>query len=141
MGKGMPGLSRYMACYKRGDLVDIKADPSVQAGMPYHFYHGKTGVVFNVAKTSVGVEVTKVVGSRQLRKRLHIRIEHVRKSRCNEAFLHRIKANDEKKFEAKKKGEKAVVKRVPIGPKPGKIVKAKLGVNVLEAQPYSENYF
>merc|ERR1712216_689086 len=75
--KGLPALARYLTTYKRGDLVDIKADPSIQVGMPYNFYHGKTGVVFNVTKTAVGVEVTKVVGNRQLRKRLHVRVEHV----------------------------------------------------------------
>merc|ERR1711959_711519 len=110
---GMPGLSRYLTCFKRGDIVDIKADPSIQVGMPYHFYHGRTGVVFNVTKTAVGVEMTKVVGSRQLRKRLHVRIEHVRKSRCNEAFLERVRSNDKIKFEAKQRGEKAKVRRVP----------------------------
>merc|ERR1712216_557850 len=83
-------------------------------------------------KTAVGVEVTKVVGNRQLRKRLHVRIEHVRKSRCNEHFLKRVKENDVIKQEAKKRGEKASVKRVPPGPKPGKIVNAKEGVHVLE---------
>merc|ERR1712098_518297 len=133
--------SRYLTCFKRGDIVDVKVDPSIQAGMPYHYYHGRTGVVFNVTPTSLGVEMTKVVGNRQLRKRLHIRVEHVRKSRCNEAFIQRVKANDKKKFEAKQKGEKVSVKRVPIGPKPGKLVKPKLGVSVLEAQPFSENYF
>ena len=102
----------------------------------YNFYHGKTGVVFNVTKTAVGVEVTKVVGNRQLRKRLHVRIEHVRKSRCNEHFLKRVKENDVIKQEAKKRGEKASVKRVPPGPKPGKIVNAKEGVRA--AQLYSQ---
>merc|ERR1712078_298808 len=106
---------------------------------PYQEYHGKTGVVFNVTKTSVGIEVTKVVQSRQLRKRLHVRVEHVRKSRCNEEFLKRVRENDEIKHAAKKKGEKANVKRVPPGPRPGKIVAGEMCV--LEAQPYSENYF
>ena len=137
--KGLPALARYMATYRRGDFVDIKADPSIHAGMPYQEYHGKTGVVFNVTKTSVGVEVTKVVQSRQLRKRLHVRVEHVRKSRCNEQFLKRVRENDEIKHQAKKKGEKANVKRVPPGPRPGKLVAGE--VSVLEAQPYTENYF
>merc|ERR1712070_624227 len=110
---GMPGLSRYLTCFKRGDIVDIKADPSIQAGMPYNFYHGRTGVVFNVTKTAVG--------NHEVIKRLHVRIEHVRKSRCNEAFIARVKENDKKKFEAKQKGEKASVKRVPETAKPGKI--------------------
>merc|ERR1712087_950028 len=46
--KGMPGTSRYMATFKRGDYVDIVVDPSVQSGMPFSFYHGRSGVVFNV---------------------------------------------------------------------------------------------
>ena len=33
--KGLPALARYLTTYKRGDLVDIKADPSIQVGMPY----------------------------------------------------------------------------------------------------------
>ncbi|CAK9045166.1 unnamed protein product [Durusdinium trenchii] len=53
--------------------------------MPYSFYHGRTGIVFNVNRNALGVEITKIVGNRQLRKRIHVRIEHVRKSRCNEA--------------------------------------------------------
>ena len=75
--------------------------------MPYNFYHGRTGVVFNVTKSAVGVQMKKKVGNHEVIKRLHIRIEHVRKSRCNEAFLERVKSNDKQKFEAKKKGEKA----------------------------------
>lgn len=30
-------------------------------GMPHKYYHGKTGVVWNVTKRSVGVEVNKQV--------------------------------------------------------------------------------
>ena len=57
---------------------------------------GSSGAISTaqVTKTSVGVEVTKVVQSRQLRKRLHVRVEHVRKSRCNEHFLKRVREND-----------------------------------------------
>eukprot|EP00913_Durusdinium_trenchii_P009893 g9285.t1 len=92
-----PGLARYLVNFKRGDYVDIVVDPSVQKGMPYSFYHGRTGIVFNVNRNALGVEITKIVGNRQLRKRIHVRIEHVRKSRCNEAFKHRVKENDLKK--------------------------------------------
>merc|ERR1712004_654922 len=80
MGKGMPGVSRYLPVFRRGDYVDIVVDASIQKGMPYGFYHGRTGVVFNVNRNAIGVEVTKVVGNRQLRKRLHVRLEHLRKS-------------------------------------------------------------
>ena len=67
-------------------------------------------------RNALGVEITKIVGNRQLRKRIHVRIEHVRKSRCNEAFLHRVKDNDKKKQQAKLEGKKLVCKRVPEGP-------------------------
>merc|ERR1712059_91044 len=123
--KGMPGVSRYLPVFKRGDYVDIVVDASIQKGMPYGFYHGRTGVVFNVNRNAIGVEVTKVVGNRELRKRIHVRLEHLRKSRCNEAFLTRVRENDIKKFEAKKAGKKIVCKREPEGPKPIKTVKAK----------------
>merc|ERR1712151_1312678 len=129
--------------YKRGDYVDIVVDSSVQKGMPYSFYHGRTGVVFNVMRNAIGVEVTKVVGNRQLRKRLHIRIEHLRKSRCNEDFVKRVKEHDAKMHEAKKEGKKIVVKRVPEGPKPMKIVEVddSTEIEVLAPLPFVENYF
>ena len=41
--KGMPGLSRYLTIFRRGDYVDIVVDSSIQKGMPYSFYHGRTG--------------------------------------------------------------------------------------------------
>merc|ERR1711879_804974 len=96
------GVSRYLTVFRRGDYVDIVVDPSIQKGMPYSYYHGRSGVVFNVNKNAIGVEVTKVVGNRQLRKRIHIRTEHIRRSRCNEDFLRRVKENDILKQQAKK---------------------------------------
>nr|ABV22449.1 ribosomal protein L21 [Oxyrrhis marina] len=122
--KGRPMLGRYLVNFHVGDYVDIKADPSVQSGMPHKFYHGRTGIVFNVTKSAVGVEVTKVVGNRQLRKRIHVRVEHVRKSRCNELFLKRVKENDALQAAAKKTGETVCVRRIPPGPRPGKMIKA-----------------
>ena len=135
--KGRPRIARYLTQFKRGDYVDIKADASVQKGMPYQFYHGRTGVVFNVTKQAVGVEVTKIVNTRQLKKRIHVRIEHVRKSRCNEDFLRRVKTNDPLRREAKKSGKKVDLKRVPPGPKAGKIIKAdEKSVEVLAPIPF-----
>eukprot|EP00928_Gymnodinium_smaydae_P045652 TRINITY_DN303_c0_g1_i4.p3 TRINITY_DN303_c0_g1~~TRINITY_DN303_c0_g1_i4.p3 ORF type:complete len:166 (-),score=51.93 TRINITY_DN303_c0_g1_i4:45-542(-) len=140
--KGMPGVSRYLAVFRRGDYVDIVVDASVQKGMPYSFYHGRTGVVFNVNRNAIGVEITKVVGNRQLRKRLHVRAEHLRKSRCNEAFLQRVKENDVKKREAKAKSESLTCKRQPEGSKPMTIFKAyEDEVNVLAPLPCVESYF
>lgn len=39
--------------------MDIKCNPSIHKGMPFKYYHGRTGVVFNVTKTSLGVRVNK----------------------------------------------------------------------------------
>jgi large subunit ribosomal protein L21e len=45
---GMPNVSRLLTSYKVGDYVDVVADPSVRKGMPHKYYHGKTGIVWNV---------------------------------------------------------------------------------------------
>jgi large subunit ribosomal protein L21e len=44
--------------------VDVKANPSIQKGMPFKHYHGRTGVIYNVTKRAVGVEVNKLVRAR-----------------------------------------------------------------------------
>ena len=136
--KGMPNVSRYLATFKKGDYVDIYADAAVHKGMPHKYYHGRTGIVFNVNKVAIGVEMNKLVRGRIMRKRIHVRIEHVRKSRCNEAFLNRVKENDAAKHAAKAEGKKLVTKREPIGPKPGKIVRmeSEESVSTLQVQPY-----
>merc|ERR1711957_109057 len=140
--KGMPGTSRYMGNFKRGDYVDIVVDSSVQKGMPLSFYHGRTGVVFNVNRNALGVEVTKIVGNRQLRKRIHVNVAHLRKSRCNGAFLRLVKEDDQKKRDAKLQGVKAVCKRQAEGPKEMKIVKASADdIEVLAPLPFVENSF
>ena len=55
-----------------------------QKGLPYKFYHGKTGVVFNITKSAVGVLMQKIVGNRYMEKRLHVRVEHIRHSGCRD---------------------------------------------------------
>ena len=62
------------------------------------------------------------VNTRIVKKRIHVRIEHVQPSRCREDLIERIKKNDLLKAEAKAKGEKISTKRQPEGPKPGFIV-------------------
>ncbi|CUV06671.1 unnamed protein product [Cryptosporidium hominis] len=121
--KGVPMLSRYLRPIKVGDYVDIVVDSSIHKGMPYHFYHGRTGVVYNVAPRALGVIVNKVVGNRQIAKRINVRIEHVRLSRCNEDFLKRVKANDAARHEAHVAGlPSPVTKRVPQLPREGGFV-------------------
>ena len=117
--QGTPSLSKYLITYKVGDIVDIKADGSIHRGMPHKYYHGRTGVVFNVTKTAVGVEVRKKIKHRYIMKRINVRIEHVSPSRSREAFLARVRENEEKKKKAKETGVKAQLKRQPAQPKEG----------------------
>jgi large subunit ribosomal protein L21e len=49
--------------------------------MPFKYYHGRTGRVFNVNPRAVGVEILKRVGNRLMPKRLNVRLEHIKKSR------------------------------------------------------------
>merc|ERR1719263_1704585 len=67
---GITPMNKVMLSYRKGDYVDVIADGSVQKGMPFKFYHGKTGVIFDVTKHSVGVVVNKRVGGRIIPKRL-----------------------------------------------------------------------
>merc|ERR1711872_1210068 len=76
---GMPSVSTLLKVYKIGDIVDIKADGSVHAGMPHKYYHGRTGRVFSVTNRSLGVVVTKPVRNRIEKKDLH-------QSRTRQAF-------------------------------------------------------
>eukprot|EP00922_Rhytidocystis_sp_ex-Travisia-forbesii_P000263 GHVS01000406.1.p1 GENE.GHVS01000406.1~~GHVS01000406.1.p1 ORF type:complete len:162 (+),score=28.64 GHVS01000406.1:103-588(+) len=139
---GIASVSRLLQVFRRGEHVDIFCDPSQQKGMPYHYYHGKTGVVFNVTQRAVGVEVKKVVGNRTMLKRIHVRIEHVRKSRCREDFLRRKKENTQLRKEAKERGEGPItIKRLPKGPKAGGFVSTEgVEVEVMETLPFVQDY-
>ena len=127
--RGMPTLSKHLQVYKVGQYVDIKADAAVHKGMPYRFYHGKTGKVWNVSRHGVGVELLKPVSNRKVVKRIHVRFEHVSHSNCRAAFLRRVEANRKAQEEYKaaiKAGKEAVApvcKRLPAQPKEGLIVK------------------
>merc|ERR1719311_1218417 len=105
----MINLSTYLQNYKIGDYVDIKVNSAVHKGMPYKFYHGKTGRVWNVTKRAVGVEVNKVHRNRVIAKRIHERVEP---SRCREGFLARRAENDAK-LEAAKKAKSGLTTKDP----------------------------
>lgn len=64
----------------------------------------RTGVVYNVTPSAVGVIVYKRVGGRYLEKRVNVRIEHIKHSKCRQEFLDRVKENAAKKRAAKEKG-------------------------------------
>ena len=100
---GMPGVSTLLRTFKVGDYVDIVADSAIRKGMPHKYYHGRTGIVWNITPRGVGVIVNKPVGNRLLRKRICVRTEHIRSSRCREEFLKK-KANYMQYLENKKKG-------------------------------------
>lgn len=66
---GVEPLSTFLKVYKKGDIVDIKGNGAFQKGMPFKFYHGKTGRVFNVTQHAVGIIVNKQVRGKILAKR------------------------------------------------------------------------
>lgn len=105
--------------------------------MPHKFYHGKTGRVWNVTKRAVGVELLKQVNGRYIKKRIHVRVEHVKPSRCREEFLRRCKENDELKHKARVAGqEKPVTKRMPKGPRIEGFVVENPSMETITAIPY-----
>merc|ERR1712002_852475 len=114
---GNPNISRLMTQYKKGDIVDIKGDGSVQKGMPHKVYHGKTGRIYNVTKHAVGVIVNKRVKGRIIPKRINVRIEHVKHSKSRLAFIQRVHDNEQKRKEAKETGVKVLLKRQPTQPR------------------------
>jgi large subunit ribosomal protein L21e len=115
-------LSTFLITYRIGDIVDIKANAAQQKGMPHKYYHGcvhcrnpvfegsltlscrRTGIVYNVTPSSVGVIVYKVVGNRYLEKRVNLRVEHIRHSKCRQEFLDRVKRNHDAHVVAREKG-------------------------------------
>lgn len=90
--------------------------------MPYKVYHGKTGVVYNVTKSAVGVILYKQVGNRYMEKRINVRIEHVRHSRSREDFLKRVKTNYALTQKAKEDGVPQNLKRLPVAPREARTV-------------------
>ena len=80
----------------------------------------------NVTKRAVGVLVNKQVGGRIFAKKIHVRVEHVTKSKCRKQFLDRVKSNDQAKVDAKAAGlPKPCTKRMVRGPKAGFQVKTE----------------
>ncbi|GFG29370.1 hypothetical protein Cfor_01248 [Coptotermes formosanus] len=129
-------LSTYMKVYKVGDIVDIKGNGAVQKGMPYKFYHGKTGRVFNVTPHALGIIVNKRLRGKIIPKRINVRIEHVTHSKCREDFLKRVKENECLRKEAKEKKIKAELKRKPAQPRPAHVISGKVEPIMLAPVPY-----
>ena len=98
---GMPSLTKYLTTYKLGDHVDIKVNGAIDKGMPHRFYQG-IRCFWNVTKRAIGVEINKQVRNRIVKKRIHVRVEHVQPSRCKEDFIKRVKRNEALRKIAKK---------------------------------------
>ncbi|KAK4168593.1 ribosomal protein L21e-domain-containing protein [Cladorrhinum sp. PSN259] len=120
--KGMIKLSTYLRTYRVGDIVDIKVNGAVQKGMAHKVYHGKTGVIYNVTKSAVGIIIYKKVKHRYIEKRLNVRIEHIQPSRSREDFLRRVKKNAELKKQAKADGVQVQLKRQPGQPREARTI-------------------
>merc|ERR1712168_435741 len=93
--------------------------------------------VFNVTRRAVGVVVDKQLGNRIIPKRITLRIEHVKHSKCRDDFLRRVKENEVKKGEAKASGTKVDCKRQPKAPRERHFVSTKNNAPTLVEQiPY-----
>merc|ERR1712196_519886 len=117
-----PNLTTFMRTFRVGDMVDIIANPAQQKGMPHKTYHGRTGTIWNVNKRAIGVEVNKIHRQRQIVKRIHVRVEHVKPSRSMLGHLERIKANEALKKAAKESGTPSPaewLERIPKSARPG----------------------
>jgi hypothetical protein len=101
----------------------------------------RTGVIYNVTKSAVGIIVNKRVGNRYIEKRVNIRIEHVRHSKCRDDFLRRVKENAAAKAAAKAAGQKICLKRQPAKPREAHFVSGSCGKPITIAPiPYESKY-
>jgi large subunit ribosomal protein L21e len=128
---GPAPLSTYMTIYKIGDFVDVVGNGAIHKGMPHKFYHGRTGRVFNVNPSSIGVVISKQVRNRIINKRIHVRVEHLKRSKCQLHFKERVKALEAEK--RANKGQKQTRRRQIQGPR------GEIKVNAGETQVQFQN--
>ncbi len=99
----------------------------IRNSMPHKVYHGKTGVVYNVTRSAVGVIIYKKVKHRYIEKRVNLRVEHVSLSRSREEFVRRVKNNAELKKKSKEEGTHVHLKRQPLMPRDARTISLKEG--------------
>jgi large subunit ribosomal protein L21e len=136
---GLPHLSTFLTNYKKGDFVDIVGNGAVHKGMPFKFYHGRTGRVFNVNPNSIGVIINKQVRNRIVHKRVHVRVEHLKRSTCQQHFKERVKQVEEEK--RKNKGAKQSRKRLPVAPKGEQKVDASKTTSTFQNPDFHKEIF
>lgn len=118
--------------------MDVKVNPAIHKGMPFKNYHGRTGIVYNISKRSVGVVLNKPVNGKILQKRINVRVEHVRASKCRDQHIERVKKNEMIKQAVRAgKMEKQNLKRMPIMPKAGYTVKLA-APETIQPVPFAE---
>merc|ERR1712216_1005084 len=134
---GQEHSSTYIKNFKIGELVDISVNSSIQRGLPYKFYHGKTGKIFSITKFSAGVKVEKKVGNRKILKRLNIRLEHLNKSKTGVNFQEKLKTRDiMRRFVNSRKRVLTNFKELGINKMQQHIISFKEIVNI-NPEPYS----
>ncbi|CAD26610.1 60S RIBOSOMAL PROTEIN L21 [Encephalitozoon cuniculi GB-M1] len=101
---GVAHVSKYLEKYEIGDMVDILVNPAMMKGMPHKYYHGRTGRVYDVKPRSLNVALYKRVRGKYVIKKIIVRIEHVRKSRCSEESQKRILMAAEMARDAESRG-------------------------------------
>ncbi|XP_028550833.1 60S ribosomal protein L21-1-like [Dendrobium catenatum] len=145
--KGYVPLTTYLWTYKFGEYVDVKvANITIKKRIHVLVEHVQPsrcaeefrlrkkknnelkekakalGEIISTKRQPEGPKPGFIVGSRTIKKGIHVRVEHVQPSRCAEEFRLRKKKNNELKEKAKALGEIISTKRQPEGPKPGFIV-------------------
>jgi len=134
---GQEHSSTYIQTFKLGEYVDIFANSSIQRGLPFKFYHGKTGKIFSITKFSAGVEVEKKVGNRKIIKRLNVRLEHLVKSKTRINFHDKLKNRDRIRRISHIEGNKAVCfKEIPNSKGQQHFIIFKKMINI-DPEPYS----
>ena len=58
--RGKASVDRYFQKFSEGDKVCLKAEPSVQKGMYFRRFHGKTGVIKSMRGNCYYVSITDI---------------------------------------------------------------------------------
>merc|ERR1711874_540363 len=103
--KGQPPLTNFYKTWKRNQLVIIKNDSAQQKGMTHRIYHGKVGKIFDIRNRAVGVEFAIRSREKQIRKRIYVRVEHLKEWTGDQDYLARKKENALRAKELKDQGK------------------------------------
>ena len=92
------------------------------------------GRILGVKNIYIGVEVNKQVRNRIIKKRIHVKVEHVLPSKCRIQHLNRVKQNDA--IKAEKRAEKVCLKRIPAQPRAPHTVVPTKPIKTVFVLPY-----